>query len=95
MPAMTKHAAGTVSWVDLMAWDLEKAQAFYGALFGWTFEVGVEGNGYYTMARRRAAARGGADAALQGRAVPADLEPYFAVESVDRSVARLKELGGR
>ncbi|WP_167594411.1 VOC family protein [Corallococcus coralloides] len=92
---MTKHAAGTVSWVDLMAWDLAKAQDFYGALFGWTFEAGSKENGYYTMAHKA----GHPVAALMPRPGDAPFPPiwntYFAVESVDRSVARLKELGGK
>ncbi|RKH65637.1 VOC family protein [Corallococcus interemptor] len=95
MPAMTKHAAGTVSWVDLMAWDLPKAQDFYGALFGWTFQEGSKENGHYTMAFKGAHPV----AALMPRPSDAPFPPiwntYFAVESVDRSVARLKELGGK
>ncbi len=95
MPAMTEHAAGTVSWVDLAAWDLEKAQDFYGALFGWTFDPSSKENGYYTMARKN----GQHVAAMMPRPKDAPFPPawntYFAVESVDRSVARVKELGGQ
>ena len=95
MPTMTKHEAGTVCWVDLMAWDREKAQAFYGELFGWTFEVGTEETGYYTMARQK----GHDVAALMQRSKDAPFPPtwnlYFNVESVDRAMARVKELGGR
>lgn len=95
MPTMTKHTAGTVSWVDLMAWDLEKAQDFYGALFGWTFGPSVKENGYYTMALTQ----GSEVAALMPRPkdspAPSAWNVYFSVESVDRSVARLKELGGK
>ena len=31
---------GTPTWIDLGIPDLERAMAFYGALFGWEFEVG-------------------------------------------------------
>ena len=31
---------GTPTWIDLGIPDLERAMAFYGALFGWDFEVG-------------------------------------------------------
>lgn len=95
MPTMTKHEAGTVCWVDLMAWDREKAQTFYGELFGWTFEVGTEETGYYTMARQK----GHDVAALMQRSKDAPFPPmwnlYFSVEDVDRALARVKELGGR
>lgn len=29
---------GTVTWWELQVTDLEKAQAFYGATFGWSFQ---------------------------------------------------------
>lgn len=32
------YPAGVTSWIDLEAPDLEAAEAFYGAFFGWTFE---------------------------------------------------------
>lgn len=95
MPTMKTHATGTVSWVDLMAWDLEKAKTFYGGVFGWTFETGSKETNYYTMAKNQ----GREVAALMPRAKDAPFPPiwnlYFSVESVDRSLARVKELGGR
>ena len=33
----------TVTWWELPVRDLEKAQAFYGAVFGWTFQPFAEG----------------------------------------------------
>ncbi len=33
----------TVSWWELPVRDLEKAQDFYGAVFGWTFQPFAEG----------------------------------------------------
>ena len=35
MPEFTSYAAGTPSWVDHAAKDLEGSNAFYGSLFGW------------------------------------------------------------
>ncbi len=40
---------GTPTWIDLGVPDLNKARSFYGALFGWQFEVGPEETGHYTM----------------------------------------------
>jgi uncharacterized protein len=50
---------GTPTWIDLGIPDLERAMAFYGALFGWEFEVGPPETMRYTQCRlggRRAAA---------------------------------------
>ncbi|RKG99598.1 VOC family protein [Corallococcus sp. CA053C] len=95
MPTMTKHEAGTLCWVDLMAWDREKAQAFYAGVFGWTYEVGGPETNHYTMARQK----GHDVAALMQREKDAPSPPmwnlYFSVEDVDRTLARVKELGGR
>jgi predicted enzyme related to lactoylglutathione lyase len=40
---------GTPAWIDLGIPDLDRAMAFYGALFGWEFEVGPPGSGRYTQ----------------------------------------------
>ena len=40
---------GTPTWIDLGIPDLERAMEFYGALFGWEFEVGMPEFGYYTI----------------------------------------------
>lgn len=40
---------GTPTWLDLGVPDLDRAMAFYGALFGWEFEVGPEEAGRYTI----------------------------------------------
>lgn len=42
---------GTPCWVDLMSPDLDGSRAFYGALFGWEFDVGSPEFGGYTMCR--------------------------------------------
>jgi uncharacterized protein len=95
MPTMTTHAEGKPAWADLFAWDLEKAQDFYGALFGWTFEPGTKETNYYTMAR----SQGHDVAALMPHPSDAPYPPmwnlYFATENVDRSLSRAKELGGK
>ena len=38
MPEPRTYPEGVTSWVDVEVPDLEAAQAFYGGLFGWTFE---------------------------------------------------------
>lgn len=44
-----RHSAplGAPTWIDLTTSDAERAQAFYGAVFGWTFEAaGPDFGGY-------------------------------------------------
>ncbi|MDQ0822759.1 putative enzyme related to lactoylglutathione lyase [Arthrobacter sp. V4I6] len=47
------HSTGAPCWIDLMTSDTEKAKAFYGTLFGWTFQTGDEEKygGYITAAK--------------------------------------------
>lgn len=44
----TNQPDGTPTWIDLGVPDLDRAMSFYGALFGWDFEVGPAEAGYYT-----------------------------------------------
>jgi predicted enzyme related to lactoylglutathione lyase len=46
-----KQPHGMPSWADLMTDDPEAARAFYGALFGWTFDIGGPESGHYTMCK--------------------------------------------
>ena len=41
---------GTPTWIDLGVPDLDRALDFYGALFGWQFDVGPAEYGRYTTA---------------------------------------------
>ena len=43
MPEARTYPEGVTSWVDVEQPDLDAAQAFYGGLFGWTFERGDAG----------------------------------------------------
>jgi predicted enzyme related to lactoylglutathione lyase len=47
MPRRDAAPAGAPCWVDLMSTDTAKSQAFYGALFGWTFEEANQEFGGY------------------------------------------------
>jgi uncharacterized protein len=85
---------GTPTWVDLGVPDLERAMAFYRALFGWEYEIGPADTGHYTMCL------------LQGRPVAAimpNVDPdataywwnvYLATADADRTANRITEAGG-
>jgi predicted enzyme related to lactoylglutathione lyase len=85
---------GTPTWIDLAVPDLGRAMEFYGAVFGWEFDVGLEHTGRYTMCL------------LDGRPVAAiapNPDPdatdfwwnvYFATDDCDGTAARIIEAGG-
>ena len=54
---MTSYEPGVPSWVDLGTPDLEKAAAFYSALFGWECPEGPEEVGGYRVCHHRRQAR--------------------------------------
>lgn len=94
MTKMDKHVPGTVCWVDLMASDAEKARAFYGAVFGWKFEVGGPETGHYAMATVDGRNVCGIGSMPPGTQMPSVWSTYFETADVDASIAKAKELGG-
>jgi predicted enzyme related to lactoylglutathione lyase len=91
---MRTYPHGVTSWVDTEQPDPEAACAFYGELFGWTFEDAMppEAPGHYVIAKL-----GGRDAAAI--ATPAHEQPvawntYVAVDDADATAAAVAEAGG-
>ncbi|GAA2722453.1 VOC family protein [Actinocorallia aurantiaca] len=83
---------GAFAWSELNTRDPAAAQEFYPAVFGWN----AGGDAYYTRWQLE-------DKAVAGMLpmpvdVPAEVPPgwvvYFAVEDVEESAAKAKELGG-
>ena len=85
---------GTPTWIDLAIPDLDRAMAFYGALFGWEFEVGPPEVMRYTQCL------------LHGRPVAAlaeNTDPdatdfwwtvYLATGDIDVTAKRITDAGG-
>ena len=89
----TAWPAGTPCWVDYSAPDVAAAQAFYGALLGWTFTDGdPELGGYLTCLCKDRAAAGMAP--QMDPAQPPGWTTYFATEDADASVGRITGAGG-
>ena len=79
--------AGEVAFIELGVEDPERARAFYGPLFGWSFEPGPHGEGLQIgIPGMRAGLHGGDKGAA----------PYvfYAVDDIEAAVAHVKELGG-
>lgn len=84
----------TIVHFEIPADDVERAQAFYGELFGWQFSVPPGFTDYWTFdtGDPETDASGG----LMERESPEQigLINYFGVASVDEAVAKAVELGG-
>jgi predicted enzyme related to lactoylglutathione lyase len=94
MPKTDKHAPATPVWIDLMCDDTEKARAFYGQLFGWTFEVGPPESGPYVICFQGGARVAGMGKKPPGTPMPTAWTMYLAVDDADASVTQIKEAGG-
>ncbi|HEV7977250.1 VOC family protein [Amycolatopsis sp.] len=78
---------GTPTWIELAVPDLDRATAFYRALFGWEY---ADGPGYTTCLLR-----GLPIAALkQASAARREWTMYFAADDCDATAKRVAEAGG-
>ena len=86
------NAPGALCWNELATPDFDAAQAFYGDLFGWTFDA-FEGSEmpYYTI-KNGEANNGGMRAPQPGE--PPNWLVYFGTEDTDASLAKVQEGGG-
>ncbi len=95
MSERTSYAPGTPNWVDLSTPDQEAAAAFYGPLFGWTFDPGEnpEETGGYLSAMLREQPVGGVMRIMQEGQPPA-WSTYVSVEDADATMEAVKANGG-
>jgi predicted enzyme related to lactoylglutathione lyase len=82
------NTPGALAWNDLVTPDPEAASAFYGALFGWTFQD--VGGGYRVISNG-----GHSNGGMLKQDGPAAWLPYFAHASVDAAIAQVQALGGQ
>lgn len=95
MSTVTSHPHGTLSWFDLMTPDAEKARAFYGELFGWTFMVGPAETGFYGVARVQDRNAAGIGQMPPNAPFPTTWSVYFATDNVEDTCAKAREAGGQ
>jgi predicted enzyme related to lactoylglutathione lyase len=87
---MSKH--GEFSHIEFPADDVERAKAFYGAVFGWQFRSMDEMEHYYLYDAGPGGLGGGIG--KRGENAPAAIRNYIAVDSVDDAVATALASGG-
>ena len=95
MSERTNYAPGTPCWVDLATPDLDAAERFYGALFGW--EIPELPNsaemGGYRRAKKDGRDVGGAMPLMQEGQPPA-WSTYVSVDDADAIARAVQENGG-
>jgi predicted enzyme related to lactoylglutathione lyase len=88
--------AGTPTWIDLMAPDVDAARAFYQDVFGWEYDIGGPEYGGYTTARLGDRMTAGLMGPQPGDPpMPAVWSLYFATDNIEADVARAVELGAK
>jgi predicted enzyme related to lactoylglutathione lyase len=88
--------AGTFVWHDLVTDDPAASRAFYGGLFGWTFEPGQGVDPDYTIIRDQGRPIGGIVRRQQeGGTAAAQWLAYVVVADVDQAVDAFRQAGGR
>ncbi|HEY6762068.1 MAG TPA: VOC family protein, partial [Baekduia sp.] len=97
MSEQDRYIPGVPCWVDASHPDPEAATAFYGGLFGWTFEDVMPAGSpvHYFMARLP----GGDVGAIGGQLPDAPPQPaawstYIWVEDADATAAKVRAAGG-
>jgi uncharacterized protein len=99
MPARTSYLQGTPNWVDLQTTDQGAAKAFYGGLFGWTFDDQPMPQGaVYSMAKlgdEHVAAIAPQSPEMAAAGAPPMWSTYLAVDSVDDAIAKVEAAGGQ
>jgi len=85
---------GSVSWNEHLAPDLGDAKAFYGNVFGWTFnDIATEGFRYSTFKAADGHEAGGMGQ-MSVEEIPAPWLVYFSVDNADEALDQIVKLGG-
>jgi len=98
MPHRDGYTQGEPCWVDLSAEDVEGAKAFYGGLFGWTWDDVHTPQGFiYSMAQKEGhnvAGLGPAPQEILDMGLRSVWNTYLAADSVDVVYQKAIECGG-
>ncbi len=94
MPLLDSHPSGMPVWIDVMvktSEQRERLMSFYSSLFEWTWDVGAEEIGFYSIAQHagRPVMGLGQSPAGEGHMVT-----YFSTDDIEASAKKATELGG-
>ena len=90
------NETGSVTWNEIMTRDYDRAKAFYGAVFGYSFTELGDGNFQYSTVDVDGRAVGGIGVLPPEapKEVPSHWRVYFAVEDADEALTKAQSLGG-
>ncbi|MGJ3239514.1 MAG: VOC family protein [Anaerolineae bacterium] len=88
------NTVGAMCWNELATRDIEKAQAFYGALLGWEFQK-EENQDYYTILNQGRMNGGMLPIDESWGEAPAMWNVYFTVADIEESVKQVEQHGGK
>lgn len=91
------YPAGVPCWIDVIQQDFDATMAFYGALFGWEYEVRTPPGApsAYAYARKDGLIVAGVGGPPAGAEDPRRWTTYIWVESADETAAAVSANGGR
>lgn len=98
MTERTSYEPGVPCWVDVMTPSRDAAKAFYGGLFGWTFEDQVQdGAIVYTQCfsgGHNVAGMGEMSQEMSAGGMPPSWSTYVATTDVDETTRKVEAAGG-
>ena len=98
MPTRDSYAQGTPNWVDLQTTDQPAAKAFYGEVFGWSYDdQPMDADAVYSIAKigdAQVAAIAPQSPELKSAGALSMWNTYLAVDSVDDATAKVAAAGG-
>ena len=96
MPTRDRAPLGAPTWIDLSTSDTGRAQEFYGAVFGWTFEsAGPEYGGYLNASINGRPVAGLMQKGPQpGASAPDAWTTYFHTADIHATAAAVTSAGG-
>ena len=93
MPVRDSAPLGAPCWIDLTSSDLGRAQEFYGAVFGWTFEDKGPALGGYILASKDGHQVAGMGVNVPQWPFPDGWSTYFHTADIYATAAASKEAG--
>jgi uncharacterized protein len=92
--AQLVNDVGALTMNQLNTTDPDAAQAFYGALFGWSFQQVASGEQDYWGINNGERLNGGMMPVPAGWEIPSHWLAYFTTADLDASVGQIRDLGG-
>ena len=94
MPTRNGAPLGAPCWIDLTTSDVDRAQDFYGTVFGWTFESAGPDYGGYINAAKDGHPVAGMMANNPEWQSPDNWATYFHTADINATVAKVTAAGG-